>query len=67
MDHQFLCVKIRFTGSCYRRKWIVGTSGGRYDMSRLVSDGNAEDAESKQALRVEFREQVVKRARAGAA
>ena len=66
-DHQFLCVKIRFTGSCYRRKGIVGSSGGRYDMPRLVSDGNAEDAESKQALRVEFQEQVVKRARAGTA
>ena len=40
---------------------------GRYDMSKLVSDGNTEDAESNQALRVEFQEQVVERARAGAA
>ena len=44
----------------------MGSNGVRYDVSKLVSDGSAEDAESNQALRVEFREQVVERARAGA-
>ena len=62
-------IKIRFAGArgYYRRKRTVGSSDGRYDMSKLVSDGSAEDSESNQVLTVEFREQVMERARAGAA
>ena len=47
---------------------MLGKSNdGRYDVSKIVRDGSAEDAESNQALSVEFWEQMVKRARAVAA
>ena len=39
---------------------MLGKSNdGRYDVSKIVRDGSAEDAESNQALRVEFWEQMV--------
>ena len=56
-----LCVKIRLAGGCHRRKEMAGSDGRRYDVSKLVSDGRAED-ESNQALRMEFQKQVAERA-----
>ena len=30
--------EIKLAGDCHRRKYIVGIDGGRYDVSKLVSD-----------------------------
>ena len=40
---------------------MAGSDGRMYDMSKLVSDGRAED-ESNQTLRLEFQKQVAERA-----
>ena len=40
---------------------MAGSDGRRYDVSKLVSDGRAEN-ESSQALRLEFQKQVADRA-----
>ena len=42
-NHQFLYVKIRLAGGYHRRKEMAGSDGRRYDVSKLVSDGRAED------------------------
>ena len=60
-DHQFVCVKIRLAGGCYRRKAMAGSDGRRYDASKLVSDGRAEYG-SNHALRLEFQKLVAERA-----
>ena len=58
-DHQFVCMKIRLAGG-WHREGDGGSDGRRHDVSKLVSDGRAED-ESNQALRLEFQKQVVER------
>ena len=54
-------MKIRLAGGYHRRKEMAGSDGRMYDVSKLVSDGRAED-EGNQVLRLEFQKQVAERA-----
>ena len=46
-------MKIRLAGGYHRSKEMADSDGRWYDVSKLMSDGRAED-ENKQALRLEF-------------